>query len=251
MPSRDSAITEIPNFVLNAPPHHLNWWNEDALRALADCLDLLTEAIEAGPFSFDTIIYWMGRCAPKLIGNRYFRAPLGPIRRTRLELAFRPNLRCGVPSPNGSQTSTLLLVARKPGRFRASHAVAAITCSKLRRWPAAGTPILPTSPQTDRRATRKRSAAQPGSDRVPTPNAERHQSEGEAGETLREATEGDPFIVFLHTAITRSHRFSKRTRTAAPEHRVQCDRNERGRPTNGSSIRAKMNRKPISSSRSL
>jgi hypothetical protein len=74
MPSRDSAITEIPNFVLNAPPHHLNWWNEDALRALADCLDLLTEAIEAGPFSFDTIIYWMGRCAPKLIGNRYFRA---------------------------------------------------------------------------------------------------------------------------------------------------------------------------------
>jgi hypothetical protein len=36
VPSRDSAITEIPNFVLNAPPHHLSWWNEDALRVLAD-----------------------------------------------------------------------------------------------------------------------------------------------------------------------------------------------------------------------
>jgi hypothetical protein len=47
--------------VLNAPPHHLSGWNEDALRVLADRLDLLTEAIEAVPFSFDTIIYWMGR----------------------------------------------------------------------------------------------------------------------------------------------------------------------------------------------
>jgi 2-polyprenyl-3-methyl-5-hydroxy-6-metoxy-1,4-benzoquinol methylase len=47
VPSRGSAITEIPNFVLNAPPHHLSWWNEDALRALADRLDLMPEAIEA------------------------------------------------------------------------------------------------------------------------------------------------------------------------------------------------------------
>ena len=44
-------------------------------------------------------------------------------------------------------------------------------------------------------------------------------------------------------------------RDRMPEHRDapkgQCDRNERGRPTNGISIRAKMNREPISSSRSL
>jgi hypothetical protein len=43
--------------VLNAPTHHLSWWNEDALRVLSDRLDLLTEAIEAVPFSFDNIIY--------------------------------------------------------------------------------------------------------------------------------------------------------------------------------------------------
>jgi SAM-dependent methyltransferase len=63
VPSRDSAITKIPNFVLNAPPHHLSWWNESALRALASRLDLATEAIEAVPFSFDSIIYWMARYA--------------------------------------------------------------------------------------------------------------------------------------------------------------------------------------------
>ncbi len=74
MPSRDSAINKIPNFVLNAPPHHLSWWNEGALRALASRLDLVTETIEAVPFSFDSLIYWMARYAPKLTGNRYFRA---------------------------------------------------------------------------------------------------------------------------------------------------------------------------------
>src|SRR5213076_3348149 len=31
-------------------------------------------AIETVPFSFDSLIYWMGRCAPKLTGDRYFRA---------------------------------------------------------------------------------------------------------------------------------------------------------------------------------
>ena len=56
VPSRDWAITEIPNFVPNAPPHHLSWWNQDALRVLADRIDLLTEAIEAVPFSFHAII---------------------------------------------------------------------------------------------------------------------------------------------------------------------------------------------------
>ena len=114
VPSRDSAITEIPNFVLNAPPHHLSWWDEDALRALADRLDLLTEAIEAVPFSFDTIVYWMGRCAPKLTGKRYFRAHwiwygalawswlLGRI----CDAVFR--------IPTAAKPSALLLVARKP-----------------------------------------------------------------------------------------------------------------------------------------
>ncbi|HEY1260030.1 MAG TPA: class I SAM-dependent methyltransferase [Stellaceae bacterium] len=72
VPSLESQLTEIPNFVLNAPPHHLSWWNEAALRVLADRLDLATEAIEAVPFSFDSLIYWMGRFAPRLTGDRYF-----------------------------------------------------------------------------------------------------------------------------------------------------------------------------------
>ena len=75
VPGRASAITEIPNFVFNAPPHHLSWWNESALCALAERLDLIVDVIEAMPFcSHDSIIYWMGRFAPKLTRRRYFRA---------------------------------------------------------------------------------------------------------------------------------------------------------------------------------
>jgi SAM-dependent methyltransferase len=69
------AFTDIPNFILNAPPHHLSWWNESALQALVQCLDLAVETIEPVPFcSYDSVIYWMGRLAPKLTGARYFRA---------------------------------------------------------------------------------------------------------------------------------------------------------------------------------
>jgi len=75
VPGRASPITKIPNFVFNAPPHHLSWWNENALRALADRLGLIVETVEAVPFSsHDSLIYWMGRIAPKLTGERYFRA---------------------------------------------------------------------------------------------------------------------------------------------------------------------------------
>ena len=75
VPGWPSPITDIPNFVFNAPPHHLSWWSEDALRALADRLRLVVEALEPLPFgSHDSIIYWMGRFAPKLAGQRYFRA---------------------------------------------------------------------------------------------------------------------------------------------------------------------------------
>jgi SAM-dependent methyltransferase len=75
VPAWGSPITDIPNFVFNAPPHHLSWWNEAALRALANRLNLAIDAVEPVPFSsHDSIIYWMGRFAPKLTGKRYFRA---------------------------------------------------------------------------------------------------------------------------------------------------------------------------------
>lgn len=114
VPSRGSAITEIPNFVLNAPPHHLSWWNEGSLQALADRLDLITETIETVPFSFDSLIYWMGRFAPRLTGDRYFRAHWTWY--GALAWSWLVGRACDAlfPVPETARPSGLLLIAGKP-----------------------------------------------------------------------------------------------------------------------------------------
>jgi SAM-dependent methyltransferase len=77
VPCWPSRMTDIPNFVLNAPPHHLSWWSRAALEALAARLGLIVVAIQdVAPGSHSSIVFWMGRVAPKLTGERYFRAAL-------------------------------------------------------------------------------------------------------------------------------------------------------------------------------
>jgi hypothetical protein len=115
VPDRHSPITDIPNFVLNAPPNHLSWWNESALRALADRLDLIVESVEKLPFwPCDSIIYWMGRLAPKLTGDRYFRAHwtwYGALAWSWLAARVCDRL---FQVPTTAKSSGLLLTARKP-----------------------------------------------------------------------------------------------------------------------------------------
>ena len=113
-PHRASALTKIPNFVLNAPPNHLSWWNEDSLQALSQRFDLVVEALEPVPFSFDSVIYWMGRFAPKLTGERYFRAHWiwhaaliwSWLAGRLFDALFRV--------PAAAKSSGLMLIARKP-----------------------------------------------------------------------------------------------------------------------------------------
>jgi SAM-dependent methyltransferase len=114
VPSRDSPLTEIPNFVLNAPPHHLSWWNEGSLRALADRLALTTQAVEAVPFSFDSLIYWMGRFAPKLTGERYFRAHWSWNGALFWSWALGRTCDALFRVPATARASGLLLIAGKP-----------------------------------------------------------------------------------------------------------------------------------------
>jgi SAM-dependent methyltransferase len=114
VPHRTSAITEIPNFVLNAPPNHLSWWTEGALQTLARRLDLVSEALEPVPFSFDSLIYWMGRFAPKLTGERYFRAHWTWY--TALAWSWLAGRACDalLRLPASARPSGLMLIARKP-----------------------------------------------------------------------------------------------------------------------------------------
>jgi 2-polyprenyl-3-methyl-5-hydroxy-6-metoxy-1,4-benzoquinol methylase len=46
VPHVPSALTRIPNFLINAPPHHLTWWSKTALVELARSAGAVVESIE-------------------------------------------------------------------------------------------------------------------------------------------------------------------------------------------------------------
>src|SRR5262249_14305500 len=65
VPYVPSAMTRIPNNIINAPPHHLTWWTEPALRALAEAGGATVESIEHAQWSaFDAFFYWVARYSP-------------------------------------------------------------------------------------------------------------------------------------------------------------------------------------------
>jgi SAM-dependent methyltransferase len=115
VPRWPSALTDIPNFALNGPPHHLSWWSNRALHALAERVGLFVENIEVLPPSPDfSIIYWMAWLTPKLTGDCFFRDAWG----WHVGLAWSW-LAARVCSslfriPANVKSFELLLIARKP-----------------------------------------------------------------------------------------------------------------------------------------
>jgi len=116
VPRWPSAITVIPNFVLNAPPHHLTWWTEPALRALAEKVGLEVEQVEHLPCPPDNaILYWMARAAPKITGTRYFSGHWSWA--AALIWSWIAGRVCSAVrrAPTAGEPLDMLLVARKPG----------------------------------------------------------------------------------------------------------------------------------------
>jgi SAM-dependent methyltransferase len=61
-PLHPSPLTEIPNFPINIPPHHVTWWNPSAFTALAERLGLEVVEASALPSSpHQGTIYWLHR----------------------------------------------------------------------------------------------------------------------------------------------------------------------------------------------
>jgi SAM-dependent methyltransferase len=121
VPSWPSAITAIPNFALNGPPHHLTWWTLEALKALTETLGLELEAIEYLPPSPEySLIYWMGWAAPKLRDDRYFHHAKATY--FGLLWCWLVGRACNFlfHMPPGTKSFELLLIARKPG-YHDSH----------------------------------------------------------------------------------------------------------------------------------
>lgn len=118
-PLHPSPLTEIPNFLINAPPHHLTWWTASACQALAEVIGVEPlEIVEVPPSPHDSeaIVYWMHRLsllrARPGPGERYLAHRWG----WHLNLVFsyllaRLAMRL-LPSPKGGRPCNVMLVAR-------------------------------------------------------------------------------------------------------------------------------------------
>ncbi len=117
MPLWPSPLTEIPNNLLNLPPHHLTWWNEGACRALASRLGL--EAVRVGvlpAYPSQAVVHWTRRlCLPRARPGRYVRAGWRVHAGVGLAYGAAKLLAPALGPPPGARPLDVLLVARKPG----------------------------------------------------------------------------------------------------------------------------------------
>lgn len=115
VPDGESYLADLPDFVLNAPPHHVTWWTGKALRQLAQDVGLTVLSLERFAVEpWERRLWWMARAA------RF----LAPWRRRRFGRHLRPlkvlswlaaGLLVHLPIGQGrSRGATLLLVAQKP-----------------------------------------------------------------------------------------------------------------------------------------
>jgi SAM-dependent methyltransferase len=114
VPCWPSPMTDIPNFVVNAPPHHLTLWSERALRALADRLGVRVHAIRPIPVTAElAIAYWMSRIAPKA-SSRLFSADWSWHARLAVAYLAGSIVKSVRSIPVDAPPISLLLVADKP-----------------------------------------------------------------------------------------------------------------------------------------
>ncbi|WP_336487843.1 class I SAM-dependent methyltransferase [Methylobacterium nigriterrae] len=109
-----SPNTTIPNFIMNAPPHHLTWWTPAALETLARILGFEPERVHAiGMDRHDAMIHWMSTLTPIRCRDRYFRAAKSWYAALAVAYAGALVLNRVLPLPRETRPNTLLLAARK------------------------------------------------------------------------------------------------------------------------------------------
>ena len=117
VPHVPSAMTRIPNFLVNAPPHHLTWWTKAALSELAKSAGAVVESVKNTPWgNGDSLIYWIERCSPIKCSDVHFRGALKWHAATLIghalgSLAF---MLFGPPRMTFDEGAGLLMIARRP-----------------------------------------------------------------------------------------------------------------------------------------
>jgi len=117
VPHVPSAVTRIPNFLLNAPPHHLTWWTESSLHAVAAQAGLEVERIIATPWcDVSSKVYWIARFSPIKTRQVFFKHswPLHFSALVGAVLGLTVDKIVGVPKNAKDEGAGLLMLARKP-----------------------------------------------------------------------------------------------------------------------------------------
>jgi len=119
VPNADSYITRIPNFVLNAPPHHITWWTDEALCHLADQFQLsILELAHAPVESWETRLYWMQRITNMFSLHTSSHFTSSPRRRLLNLAAYMVAgyLQRHVKPPVNAHGSSMVMIAKKGPR---------------------------------------------------------------------------------------------------------------------------------------
>lgn len=116
VPYWPSPSTTIPNFMINAPPHHLAWWTEGALLALARRLGLRDATVAPVPISrHEAIMYWMSKATPiRCDRDLFFAGRKSWYAALAIAYGLGRTLEALLPVPRNARPNALLLVARKP-----------------------------------------------------------------------------------------------------------------------------------------
>lgn len=118
VPQARSAVTRIPNWLVNAPPHHLTWWTKNALCELARRGGAEPELIKEMQWSsFDSLSCWIERCSPIKAIARHYKGDWWWHGASVISWAAGLIANTLLPVPKGrpGDCGNLLMVARKAG----------------------------------------------------------------------------------------------------------------------------------------
>ncbi len=115
VPDRDSYVSTLPDFALNAPPHHLAWWNTESLSAFLQEHGIRHLTFQSTPVEhWERRLWWMARVARRF--RRSETPHFGPTRRRLKVFAWLASgILQRIDPPADAQGATLLVTARKPG----------------------------------------------------------------------------------------------------------------------------------------
>ena len=119
VPLHPSPLTAIPNFLINAPPHHLSWWTVGALQALAEAIGVEpVEITKVAASPHEAPIYWMNRFSLLRAGpgpdERYFAHRWGWHLNLAVSYLLARLATRWLPLPRDGGACNVMLVARAP-----------------------------------------------------------------------------------------------------------------------------------------